>query len=245
MCLPAPVTRLRQFVLAARELHPTVRALQDLLGAADPYADPEVGAFGLANGVLTAGTDFVEVVSPKEPGTSAGRWLDRHGGDGGYMLMVDVAPPLLDRERLQALDVRVVHDDVRPDVTDLHLHPKDVGGVLLALDAVDPPGSWRWGGPAWTGQVPPAARGGLRSVTIAVDDPAAVCRRWAKVLDLPEPDGTQLRLDDGRQRLVFEPGTGEGVSAGVAVTLALPVTRAQSRTIAGVAIDVVPLEEET
>ena len=41
-----------------------------------------------------------------------------------------------------------------PDIVDVHLHPRDVGGAIVALDAPLPPGSWRWGGPAWEGRVP-------------------------------------------------------------------------------------------
>lgn len=209
-------------------------------GAEPPYRDPGVGAFGLVNAVLAVGCDFVEVVSPQVEGTAAGRWIDRHGGDGGYMLMVDGPPSLVDRQRLSALDLRVVHESVHPDITDLHLHPKDVGGVLLALDTVDPPGSWRWGGPAWTGTAPPA-RGGLRSVRIAVDDPEAVARRWAAVLDLPDPDGrAQLALDGG-EVLEFVDAAGSACGA-VAATFELPVSRPRSAVVAGVVLDVEPLE---
>ena len=242
--------RLRQLVLAATDLDPTVTALRDLLCAGEPYRDPGVATFGLVNAVLTAGGDFVEVVSPQVPGTAVSRWIERHDGDGGYMLMVDGPPALLERTRLTDLDVRVVHEVVLPDVTDLHLHPKDVGGALLALDTVDPPGSWRWAGPLWTAPFgsgsPPGTRGGLRSVTIAVDDPPGVARRWASVLDLPLADATDLHLDGGQAVQFVGPSLRAGLRAGlgiVAVTITLPVTQPVSSVVAGVAFDVIPLEE--
>ena len=234
--------RLRQLVLAARDLAPAVDRLQDLLGADEVHRDPGVAAFGLTNALVTAGTDVVEVLTPSHEGSAVGRWLDRRDGDGGYMLMVDGPPALLDRARLARLGARVVHETVLPDIEDVHLHPKDVGGVLLALDTVRPPGSWRWAGPAWTGTAP-AVRGGLRAVTVAVADPARAARRWAELLDLPEPEHAELRLDDGRQRLAFAPADGarEGV---VAATFALPVPAPRCAEVAGTVLDVVPLEEE-
>lgn len=244
LCLPGRVLRLRQLVLASRDLPTEVARLQELLGAGEPYRDPGVAAFGLVNAVLTAGTDVVEVVAPHGPGSAVERWLERRGGAGGYMLMVDGPPPLVDRARLADLGVRVVHEAVLPDVTDLHLHPKDVGGVLLALDTVEPAGSWRWAGPAWTGTSPAGARGGLRSVTVAVPDPLAVARRWAEVLDVAGPDAAAtLALDGGRQRLAFVPSEGAATGA-VAASLALPRTARRSAVVAGVTLDVVPLEEE-
>jgi hypothetical protein len=132
--------------------------------------------------------------------------------------------------------VRVAWEIALPDVVDLHLHPKDVGGTLLALDAVDPPGSWRWGGPAWTGAVP-AARGGLREVVVGVADHETVGRRWADVLDAAYDDA-QLPLGGQRVRFTDQAG-GEGITG---ATLALPVAEPRSAVIAGVSIDVVPLE---
>ena len=201
-----------------------------------------MGEFGLENAVLTAGRDVVEVGSPTTGTAAAERRLDRRGVEGGYMLMVDGPPSLVDRDRLAEVDVRVVHALTLPDVTDLHLHPKDVGGVLLALDTVDPPGSWRWAGPAWTGTAA-TSTGGLRSVTVAVEDPAAVARRWATVLDLPEPTDPLLLLDDGRQELRFVPA-GDGPVGAVAATFALPAVAIRLTTVAGVALDVVPYEED-
>ncbi|MGX5657249.1 hypothetical protein ACWKWC_20915 [Geodermatophilus nigrescens] len=239
------MVRLRQLVLAAAERAPLERALRELLAAPEPHSDPDVGAFGLTNAVLAAGCDFVEVVSPAGPGTAAGRWLARHGGDGGYMIMADGPPALPAAARLAALGVREVHRAELPDVVDVHLHPRDTGGVLLALDTVDPAGSWRWAGPAWTGRSP-ACAGGLREVTVAVpdSDPAAVARRWADLLEVPADEGTRLRLDGGRQQLVFVAGAGD-VAAVTAARLALRGATPRTTDLGGVRLEVVPLEEET
>src|SRR2546423_13751521 len=82
--------RLRQAVLVARELDRVAAELQEALGLAEPFRDPGVGTFGLANTVFAIGDCFLEIVSPVQPDTAAGRYLDRHGGGGGHMGMFDL-----------------------------------------------------------------------------------------------------------------------------------------------------------
>src|SRR5271167_5116179 len=82
--------RLRQAVLVATELEPVASALRTALGLEEPFRDPGVGEFGLTNTVFALGDCFLEVISPSQPGTAAGRYLDRHDGDGGYMAIFDL-----------------------------------------------------------------------------------------------------------------------------------------------------------
>src|SRR6201994_1050289 len=83
--------RLRQAVLAVRDLDAVAGQLRTTLGLGEPYADPGVEHFGLRNAVFALGDTFLEVVSPIRADTSAGRLLERRGGDCGYMLMFQIA----------------------------------------------------------------------------------------------------------------------------------------------------------
>src|SRR5271155_3839415 len=82
--------RLRQAVLVAAELEPVASALRSALALGEPFRDPGVGEFGLTNTVFALGDCFLEVISPEQRGTAAGRYLDRHRGDGGYMVIFDL-----------------------------------------------------------------------------------------------------------------------------------------------------------
>src|SRR4051794_8153215 len=82
--------RLRQAVIAAAELAPVADKLRDELGLGEPFADPGVGFFGLHNAVFALGDQFLEVIAPQQADTAVDRWLARHGGDGGYMLIFQV-----------------------------------------------------------------------------------------------------------------------------------------------------------
>jgi hypothetical protein len=190
-------------VLAAHDLEAATAALETALPVRDPFRDPGVGHFGLANAVYALGDTFIEIVSPTQPDTAAGRYLDRRGGDCGYMVMFELDDEQAVRERLDRLGVRKVLDTAHDDIVDLHLHPKDVTAAIVALDITKPIGSWRWGGPAWTGAIPDHGDGGLSGLTVAAVDPATTATRWGAVLDVTSDEHGALSLRNG-QRLEFE-----------------------------------------
>src|SRR5678815_2752977 len=82
--------RLRQIALVGRDLDAAEADIRAVLGLDYAYDDPGVAKFGLKNAVFPVGETFLEVVSPKEPGTTAGRLLEKRGGDGGYMVILQV-----------------------------------------------------------------------------------------------------------------------------------------------------------
>ncbi|HSZ05210.1 MAG TPA: hypothetical protein VK778_08410 [Solirubrobacteraceae bacterium] len=184
-----PKVRLRQAVLVASELEPAAAELRTALSLREPFRDPGVGEFGLANTVFAVGDCFLEVISPTRAGTAAGRYLARHGGDGGYMVIFDLED--LDGARSRALGagVRVVWQIDLPDISGTHLHPADMRGAIVSLDRSLPYGTWRWGGPEWTGRTGAGARGRLAGITVAVADPVAVAARWGEVLGVPVDGG--------------------------------------------------------
>ena len=209
--------RLRQVVLVARDLDAVAGQLRAALDLAAPFHDPGVAQFGLRNAVMALGDPFVEVVSPTQPGTAAGRRLERLGGDGGYMAMVQVGDLAAARARVAALGVRVVWSADLPGIAGTHLHPKDTGGTLLSLDAADPSASWAWAGPGWTGGAPAHDDRAVTGATIAAREPAAVAERWRALLERPpragDPDTVAL---DGGGTVRFVPGDAGLVAVAVA-----------------------------
>lgn len=210
--------RIRQIALVARALEPVVADLRAILGLEAGFVDPGVGEFGLKNEVLALGDQFLEVVCPVRDDATAARYLERRRGDGGYMVILQSADLERDRERLARLGVRVVWEIAYPDIATLHLHPRDVGGAIVSLDRPLPPGAWRWGGPGWEQKGARAAARTIAGVEIQGDDPAALARRWAEVLDLPlQQDGAHawhLELDGGHVRVVApRDDRGPGISS--------------------------------
>ena len=199
--------RLRQIALVAADLAAAERAIAERLGVTLCFRDPGVGEFGLVNALFPVGDQLLEVVSPTREGTTAGRLLERRGGDGGYMVIVQ-APSFAELERLRTrfepLGVRVVWRSEHPTIAGTHLHPRDVGGAIVSVDAADPPASWAWAGPGWTDHVRTDVVTGFAGVEIGAADPAAMAARWAEVLDAPlGADGRSVTLADAT--LTFVP----------------------------------------
>lgn len=171
--------RLRQAVIAARDLDAVAEQLQRTLGLGEPYADPGVEHFGLRNAVFALGDTFLEVVSPIRADTAAGRLLERRGGDTGYMLMFQVEDLGAARERVRAEGVREVFEVSVDDMAEVHLHPADVRAAIVSLSQPSPPESWRWGGDGWDSRRAPLH---IIGATITVAQPVGVAALWQTVL---------------------------------------------------------------
>ena len=102
--------RLRQICLVAHDLAPVEKQIIDVLGLEVCYRDPGVGKYGLHNALFAAAGTFLEVVSPTQPNTAGGRYLDRRKGDGGYMYIIDCDDLERRREHFKKLGVRLVQD---------------------------------------------------------------------------------------------------------------------------------------
>ena len=198
--------RIRQIALVARELEPAVEDLCAVLGLEVSLRDPGVAEFGLHNAVMPVGDTFLEVVSPVREDTSAGRFLERRNGDGGYMVILQPDDLAGDRRRAEALGVRVVWEVALSDIATVHLHPRDLGGALVSLDQPRPPDSWRWAGPGWERAMRTGVVRGIVGVEIQAKDPSGLAQRWAEVLGKSVTwdgaDEHEIELEAGSLRFV-------------------------------------------
>lgn len=209
--------RLRQIALVGEDLAAAKADITAVLGLGEAYPDPGVGKYGLENAVWPIGDTFLEVVSPKQPGTTAGRLLEKRGGDGGYMAIFQTDDLAAARARIAEQGVRIVDQTDRPKASFTHLHPRDLGAAIVSIDAMDPPEHWEWGGPNWREQVRTDVSVGIVGCELQGDDPKAMARRWAGVLGgTPEPanGGWRLATDGGELRFVTpRDERGEGLGA--------------------------------
>jgi hypothetical protein len=170
--------RLRQVALVARNLDSAVDELCTRLGLTVCFADPGVAAFGLHNALMLIGDQFLEVVSPVQDGTTAGRLLDKRRGDGGYMAIYEVDDLDAREAALTSARVRIVWRGDLPDIRGRHLHPADVGGAIVSIDQPVPIGAWRWGGPDWVAHQDASVVTAIAGVVVAAKDPVAMRARW-------------------------------------------------------------------
>jgi hypothetical protein len=170
--------RLRQIALVAHSLD---QAISDISAAIDVdviYRDPGVGFFGLHNALFCIGDQFLEVVSPIQEGTTAGRLLEKLGGDGGYMALYEVDDLDARIDHVKSLGIRTVWEGTGDAIRGRHLHPRDTGGTLVSLDQPDIAGEWAWGGPEWKSRRSSSVVSGIDSFTVSVPDPEFSRANW-------------------------------------------------------------------
>jgi hypothetical protein len=218
--------RLRQVALVARQLAPALDDVQALFGLAVAYRDPSVVEFGLENAVMPVGHQFLEVVAPIHESTTAGRYLDRRGGDGGYMVILQCDEHAPRQQRVRELGVRTVHEHDDGAYSIMQLHPRDTGGTFLEVDeqrgGQDANGPWAPAGGHWQDAVHTDVVLGIAAVEIQTPEPERVAARWAEILEPARVDDATIVLDEGAIRFVpDEDGRGEGLG-GVDVVTADP-----------------------
>lgn len=202
---PAVLPRLRQAVVAAWDLEATASALRSELGIGEGFHDPGVGEFGLSNEVLPIGNTFFEVVSPvvAGPSSAAGRFLQRTADRGGYMAIFQVSNAAAARSRIEALGLRIVWSGALHGIIGTHIHPADIGGAIVSIDAIEDGhiDAWPWAGPNWESRTNTSVASSICGLELAARDPHAMATIWAAVLDLPfeevsEP-AASISLSDG------------------------------------------------
>lgn len=211
--------RLRQIALVAHDLDDTVGWFAHELALRVAHRDPAVAVFGLHNAVMPVGQQFLEVVAPTRSGTTAGRYLDRRHGDGGYMVILQCDEHAARKRRIGELGIRTALADDTPDYRLLQLHPADTGGSFLEIDEQiggdDLDGPWMPAGADWqqarcTDVVDAIVAAEIQSVL-----PATLAETWGSILQRPAADvgaHHEIELDNAVLRFVeAADGRGEGL----------------------------------
>ncbi|HVI32408.1 VOC family protein [Phenylobacterium sp.] len=208
--------RLRQIALVARDLDRACAQIREVLGLDYAYDDPGVGKFGLRNAVFPVGDTFLEVVSPKEEGTTAGRLLTKRGGDGGYMVILHVDDGLAAREQVGRAGARVIEQADVDGVVMTHIHPKDIGGAILSVDSMPTREDWKWGGPVWREHMKTDVCARIVGAELQGENPERMAGRWGEVLAREHErsgQGWRIPLDEGELRFVpIRDSRGEGLT---------------------------------
>jgi len=212
--------RLRQICFVVRDLAAVQQNLAEVFGLSPCHRDPEIAAFGLDNVLIPVGTSFFEIVSPIREGTTAGRYLDRRQGDGGYMSIFDSDDLDGWRRHIAALGVREAAFLEFDGFNAIQMHPRDTGGPLLEINHTvggsDLRGSYFPAGGGWQDHVRTERVRGIAGVEIQSDAPEQLARRWAAILKRGDPapvgEAWHIAADNALLRFVKdEDGRGEGL----------------------------------
>lgn len=227
--IAAPRLRLRQVCLVAPALAEPAADLEAIFGLAECHRDSNVARYGLENVLFPIGTDFLEIVAPLREGTAAGRFLTRHAGRHGYMIIMDCEDPRRREAHCAALGVRTAHRIEREDYLGVQLHPADTGAAMLEFNRTtgggDPRGPYAPAGPHWQKAIRSDVTRSLLAAQIECRDPAAFAARWGEILQRPVsrvPGGPAcIALDAGAIEFV-QASSGDAALTGLRLEVADP-----------------------
>lgn len=204
--------RLRQIALIVNDADKVVDDLKAVFGLEVAYIDEHLPpAYGLQNRLLPVGTQFIEICAPVRENTAGGRYLERRGGDGGYMVICQCDDHAPRKARVADLGIRVVAARDTETSCLMQLHPQDTGGSFLEID-------WHAGPdekfPGWTHAVRGPWQDFVRtdrvSAIVAAEiqspDPEKVANRWSEIIQEPlarDASGNlSMAVDNGTIRFV-------------------------------------------
>ncbi len=199
--------RLRQIALVVRDIEQVRADLEAVFGLQVGYTEESMPeSIGLENRILPVGDQFIELVAPVRDDVTGARYLERRGGDGGYMVICQTDDRAGRDARIKELGIRLVGGRDGKVYSFIQLHPKDTGGSFLEVDwhegADDPTPPWTHAaGDNWMPSVRTHIVDAITGVEIQASEPEAVAARWSEILQLPVQRG-----GDGRPWLETKGG---------------------------------------
>lgn len=202
--------RLRQICLVAPQLEPVIPDIAGIMGLQVCYRDGNVAKYGLENALLPVDTILLEVVAPFQPGTAAGRFLDKTGGRGGYMAIFCCDDPDAYGRRANALGVRTANVITHAPYHGVQLHPRDCRAAFIEFNHTDGSddvlGEYPPAGPDWQKSIRKDVTQALTGVEMQSPEPRGLGEHWGRIIGVPISEGAdgeaELKLPNAVFRFV-------------------------------------------
>ena len=201
----APYIRLRQICLVAPQLAPVISDIAEIMGLAVCYRDGNVAKYGLENALLPVDTIMLEVVAPFKDGTTAGRFIEKTGGRGGYMAIFCCDDPDERGRNANAMGVRTANVIDHAPYHGVQLHPRDCRAAFIEFNHTDGSddilGEYPPAGPNWQKSIRKDVTQALTAVEMQSPEPEALAAHWGKIVGVAA-DGTTVKLPNSVFRFV-------------------------------------------
>jgi hypothetical protein len=202
--------RLRQICLVAPHLEPVIGDIAGIMGLNVCYRDGNVAKYGLENALLPVDTILLEVVAPFQPGTAAGRFIEKTGGRGGYMAIFCCDDPDARGEHAKAMGVRVANVIDHAPYHGVQLHPRDCRAAFIEFNHTDGSddilGPYPPAGPDWQKSIRKDVTQALTGVEMESPEPQVLAEHWGKIIGIPVSTGKsgepELKLPNASLRFV-------------------------------------------
>ncbi len=183
--------RLRQIAFIVNDADKVAADLKAVFGLEVAFIDEHLPpAYGLQNRLLPVGTQFIEICAPVRENTAGGRYLERRGGDGGYMVICQCDDHAPRKARVAELGLRVVAARDTDTSCLMQLHPQDTGGSFLEIDWHEHPDDefpgWSHAirGP-WQDFIRKDRVSAIVAAEIQSPDPEKLANRWSEIIQEP------------------------------------------------------------
>jgi hypothetical protein len=239
----ASYLRLRQICLVAPKLGPVVSDIAGIMGLNICYRDGNVAKYGLENALLPVDTILLEVVAPFQPGTAAGRFLDKTAGRGGYMAIFCCDDPDARGKHAEKIGVRIANVISHAPYHGVQLHPRDCRAAFIEFNHTagsdDILGPYPPAGPDWQKSIAGDVTQALTGVEMQSPDPAGLAEHWGRILGIAVSKNAggapELKLPNGV--FTFVEGDSEimsGLTFKVGnIARVLDAARARGRKVSG------------
>jgi hypothetical protein len=202
--------RLRQICLVAPAIEPVVGDIAAIMGLEVCYRDGNVAKYGLENALLPVDTILLEVVAPFQPGTAAGRFIEKTGGRGGYMAILCCDDPDARGAQAGRLGVRTANVIDHAPYHGVQLHPRDCRAAFIEFNHTagsdNVLGPYPPAGPEWTKSIRKDVTQALTGVEMESPEPEVLAAHWGKIIGLPVSTGNsgepELKLPNASFRFV-------------------------------------------
>ncbi len=181
--------RLRQICLVAPSIEPVVGDIAAIMGLNICYRDGNVAKYGLENALLPVDTILLEVVAPFQPGTAAGRFIEKTGGRGGYMAIFCCDDPDERGAHANGMGVRTANVIDHAPYHGVQLHPRDCRAAFIEFNHTagsdNVLGPYPPAGPDWQKSIRKDVTQALTGVEMASPEPEILAAHWGKIIGIP------------------------------------------------------------
>jgi hypothetical protein len=185
--------RLRQICLVAPAIEPVVGDIAAIMGLEVCYRDGNVAKYGLENALLPVDSILLEVVAPFQPGTAAGRFIEKTGGRGGYMAIFCCDDPDARGTQAGKLGVRTANIIDHAPYHGVQLHPRDCRAAFIEFNHTagsdNIVGPYPPAGPDWQKSIRKDVTQALTAVEMESPEPEVLAAHWGKIIGLPVSTG--------------------------------------------------------
>jgi hypothetical protein len=209
---------LRQICLVAPQLEPVISDISAIMGLSVCYRDGNVAKYGLENALLPVDTILLEVVAPFQPGTAAGRFIDKTNGRGGYMAIFCCDDPDERGRHAKEMGVRTANVIDHAPYHGVQLHPRDCRAAFIEFNHTggsdDILGPYPPAGPDWQKAIRKDVTQALVGVEMESPDPKDLAQHWGRIIGIPasEDANSEAELALPNSTFRFVKGSGDIMS---------------------------------